>query len=130
MNMEKGFLYQQDTVKGTNPLDNLPGLPEPGGLNIERSAAVPMPIPMSSERVIQKEELTEVREKPAPLSNAQLRYRWWQNEKKLLVFLLIFAHFCSFLLIFCSFFAHFCSLLLIFCSFLLIFAHFCSFLLT
>ena len=45
----------------------------------------------------------------------------WKNN----LFLLFFAHVCSFLL----FFALFCSFLLIFCSFLLIFALFCSFLL-
>ncbi len=79
--MERNFLYQQDTIRPVNPLQQLPDFSGPGGLTIERSGTVPE-IPL-----LQREQPDDTagQAAPQPPTQAQLRYWWWQREQKLLI---------------------------------------------
>jgi len=81
--MKEIITYQNDSVKGNIPVENIPGFGGAGELRIDRVA------PLSLESL-------QVRKSPVQSDTAknsesvkptaeQLRYWWWQREKKLLV---------------------------------------------
>jgi hypothetical protein len=81
--MKEEITYQNDSLKGTLPLRHDPNLGGTGELRINRLA----PLPLDSLQVRETPEKSDTNSGTESIrpTAAQLRYWWWQREKKLLV---------------------------------------------
>ncbi len=79
--MKTGITYQNDSIKGKLPLEGTINLKGAGDLRIDRLSPLRLDTFQARESSENSDTATETT-KPTP---AQLRYWWWQKEKKLLV---------------------------------------------
>jgi hypothetical protein len=81
--MKEEITYQNDSVKGKIPVENIHDFREAGELRIDRAA--PVSLESLQIRKPSAQSDTATKSEPAKPTAEQLRYWWWQREKKLLV---------------------------------------------
>ncbi len=81
--MREEITYRSDSLERKLPLENILNIGKAGELKIDRIAPIPLDSIQVFEPVVKTDTISET-ESIKPTA-AQLRYWWWQREKKLLV---------------------------------------------